>query len=145
MWTGSAVAAVIQVCVLGLLSIQHVNDKQDSNAADGVFLCSGCLATLVVRLYINLTPTARLNFLFSSPIDSIIHSFISQSDEEPVDRIKEVRQECYKTCPKQQKLYDACVQRITEKKEGDCESWFLDLLTCADKCVAPKIFKLTKE
>ena len=76
LWTGSAVAAVIQVCVLGLLSIQHVNDKQDSNAADGVFLCSGCLATLVVRLYINLTPTARLNFLFSSPIDSIIHSLI---------------------------------------------------------------------
>lgn len=68
-----------------------------------------------------------------------------QADEEPVDPIKDVRTECYKSCPKQQKLYDACVQRITDKKEGDCEAWFIELLTCADKCVAPKIFKLTKE
>lgn len=68
-----------------------------------------------------------------------------QSDEEPVDPIKDVRAECYKSCPKQQKLYDACVERITEKKVGDCEAWFIELLSCADKCVAPKIFKLTKE
>lgn len=69
----------------------------------------------------------------------------TQSDEEPVDPIKDVRESCYKACPKQQQLYNACVERITAKKEGDCEAWFIELLTCADKCVAPKIFKLTKE
>ena len=79
-------------------------------------------------------------FLKHSP-----HLWLQQSDDEPVDPIKDVRAECYKSCPKQQKLYDACVQRITDKKEGDCEAWFIELLTCADKCVAPKIFKLTKE
>jgi len=98
-----------------------------------------------ISLYIN--PP----LLFSNTDDffflpsSVSPTPFSQSDEEPVDPIADVRKECYKTCPKQQKLYDACVQRITEKKEGDCEAWFIELLSCADKCVAPKIFKLTKE
>jgi hypothetical protein len=49
-----------------------------------------------------------------------------------------------KTCPKEEKLYNACIQRIEERKEGDCEIWFMDLITCVDKCLAPKIFKATK-
>jgi Ubiquinol-cytochrome C reductase hinge protein len=70
---------------------------------------------------------------------------LSQSDEEEiVDLTPEIRKQCLATCPKQQSLYDACVKRITASKEGDCETWFIELLTCADKCVAPKVFAATK-
>jgi ubiquinol-cytochrome c reductase subunit 6 len=56
-----------------------------------------------------------------------------------------IRAECAKACPKQDTLYKACVERITEKKEGDCESWFMEFIHCQDKCIAPKIFAATKE
>jgi ubiquinol-cytochrome c reductase subunit 6 len=56
-----------------------------------------------------------------------------------------LRAECAKACPKQDTLYKACVERITAKKEGDCESWFMEFLHCQDKCIAPKIFAATKE
>ena len=46
---------------------------------------------------------------------------------------------------KEEKLYTDCVERIRSKGEGDCEAWFFDIMKCADKCIAPKIFKLTKE
>lgn len=69
---------------------------------------------------------------------------LAKSDEEIVDPGASIREECKKTCPKQQSHYDACVGRITEKKEGDCEAWFIELVTCIDKCVAPKVFQVTK-
>lgn len=50
-----------------------------------------------------------------------------------------------KTCPKEQADYDACVKRISNQGHGDCEPWFIDLVHCADKCIAPKVFKFTKE
>lgn len=62
-----------------------------------------------------------------------------------VDPMPKIRQECLKTCPKQEKLYNACVERITEKKAGDCEAWFIEWIRCSDKCVAPKVFAATKE
>lgn len=80
---------------------------------------------------------------FSSSVLAFLNK--QQADDEPVDPMAQVRADCLSSCPKQKKLYDSCVQRITDKKEGDCESWFIELLSCADKCVAPKIFKLTKE
>jgi len=49
-----------------------------------------------------------------------------------------------KACPKQQKLYEACVGRIAATGEGDCEAWFMELVHCADKCIAPKVFAATK-
>ena len=62
-----------------------------------------------------------------------------------MDPTPALREECRKTCPKAQKLYEGCVGRITKSKEGDCEAWYLDLVMCIDKCVAPKVFELTKE
>ena len=56
-----------------------------------------------------------------------------------------IRKECMDSCTKQKDLYKACVGRIEAKKEGDCEVWFMEWMSCADKCIAPKIFKLTKE
>ena len=74
-----------------------------------------------------------------------VHSLtLHQSDEEVVDPMPKLREECRPSCPKQVKDYNACISRITEKKEGDCEAWFIDLITCVDKCVAPKVFQLTK-
>ena len=70
--------------------------------------------------------------------------FVYRVQSESVD-IKALRQECAKKCPKVQQLYDDCVKRITETKQGDCEGWFFDVLHCVDKCVAPKVFQLTKE
>jgi ubiquinol-cytochrome c reductase subunit 6 len=66
------------------------------------------------------------------------------AEEEIVDPMPTLREECKMACPKQLKLYEGCVQRITEKNEGDCESWFIELISCADKCAAPKLFKMTR-
>lgn len=61
------------------------------------------------------------------------------------DPYPELRKAAYKDCPKQASLYEACVKRITESKTGDCEAWYVELVTCVDAQIAPKIFKLTKE
>jgi Ubiquinol-cytochrome C reductase hinge protein len=92
---------------------------------------------------------------FHSAIDSIdsfgilltmFSSILLQSDEDGgvADKMSEIRAVCRKTCPKQLGKYNACKERITAKKEGDCEAWYIELLTCEDKCVAPKIFAATK-
>ena len=65
-------------------------------------------------------------------------------DGEVVDPYPRIREDCKKSCPKQQELYDACVKRITASGQGDCEAWFFELIGCADKCIAPKIFAVTK-
>ena len=86
----------------------------------------------------------RFIVLTHAPTFSNLFLFF-QSEDEVVDPTPAIREECRKTCPKQQDLYKACIGRITAKGEGDCEAWFLDLMTCMDKCVAPKLFKATKE
>jgi ubiquinol-cytochrome c reductase subunit 6 len=68
-----------------------------------------------------------------------------QSEQEVVDPVPKLREECRKGCPKQLELYKACVRRIQASGVGDCEAWYIDLVSCVDHCVAPKIFKLTKE
>ena len=74
-----------------------------------------------------------------------LHSnILTQSDEEPVDMLPQIRQDCLKSCPAPKASYDACVKRIEAKGEGDCEAWYFDMLTCVDKCAAPKVFKYTK-
>jgi ubiquinol-cytochrome c reductase subunit 6 len=75
----------------------------------------------------------------------LLYPFSVTLQAEVVDKLPEIRAECLLACPKQEDLYQACVKRITEKKEGDCESWFMEFLHCQDKCVAPKIFAATKE
>ena len=67
-----------------------------------------------------------------------------QSEEEVVDPYPKIREECQLKCPQQIEKYNACVKRITASGEGDCEAWYLDVVDCQEKCVAPKIFKLTK-
>ncbi len=69
---------------------------------------------------------------------------ITQADEEPVDILPQLRQDCIKSCPVPKAAYEACIKRIEKKGEGDCEAWYFDMLTCVDKCVAPKIFKHVK-
>eukprot|EP00540_Astrosyne_radiata_P012248 CAMPEP_0116844992 /NCGR_PEP_ID=MMETSP0418-20121206/13013_1 /TAXON_ID=1158023 /ORGANISM="Astrosyne radiata, Strain 13vi08-1A" /LENGTH=67 /DNA_ID=CAMNT_0004476041 /DNA_START=59 /DNA_END=262 /DNA_ORIENTATION=+ len=66
------------------------------------------------------------------------------ADEEPVDPLPKLREDCLKSCPKAKADYDSCVKRIEAKGEGDCEAWYFDLIHCVDKCVAPKIFAYTK-
>ncbi|KAL7561751.1 hypothetical protein ACA910_010961 [Epithemia clementina (nom. ined.)] len=67
-------------------------------------------------------------------------------EQEVVDPMPKIRAQCMdKACPKYKKDYNACVERITKNKQGDCETWYWDWIHCADKCVAPKIFELTKE
>jgi hypothetical protein len=61
------------------------------------------------------------------------------------DPYPQLRKEAYSECKKQAELYEACVKRITESKVGDCEAWYIDLVSCVDAKIAPKIFKLTKE
>lgn len=58
-------------------------------------------------------------------------------DEEPVDPLPALRQECKPSCIAQFEKYEACVKRVKAKGEGDCEAWFFDYLHCLDKCVAP--------
>lgn len=74
----------------------------------------------------------------------LLTTFFLQSDEDPVDVLPQIRAECQKSCPKYEKLYQACEKRIETKGEGDCESWYFDLVHCVDKCTAPKIFAATK-
>ena len=83
----------------------------------------------------------------NTPISiSFIHSLHSQSDDEVVDPMPAIREECkVTTCNSGKTNYEACVKRITENKFGDCEAWYFDWLKCADKCIAPKIFAMTKE
>ncbi|GKY99826.1 hypothetical protein MPSEU_000936400 [Mayamaea pseudoterrestris] len=66
------------------------------------------------------------------------------ADDEVKDPTPAIRASCISSCPKPKKLYDACVQRITDSKEGDCEIWYIELIQCMDKCVAPKLFAATK-
>ncbi|EED89164.1 ubiquinol cytochrome c reductase [Thalassiosira pseudonana CCMP1335] len=68
----------------------------------------------------------------------------SQSEEEVVDHLPQLKASCAKHCPAQKKEYDACVNRITKLGEGDCEAWYFDLLHCVDHCVAPQAFKKLK-
>lgn len=65
-------------------------------------------------------------------------------EEDPVDALPELRKECAKGCTAPKKDYDACVKRIADRGEGDCEAWYFDYLHCIDKCVMPKIFNYTK-
>lgn len=74
--------------------------------------------------------------------DFFAQPFHKQDD--PVDQLPKIREECQKNCPKYVSAYKACEKRIEAKGEGDCESWYFDLLHCVDKCAAPQIFKLTK-
>ena len=68
----------------------------------------------------------------------------NQQDEEPVDRLPQLREECKPSCTTSMSKYEACVKRVKAAGEGDCEAWFFDHLHCLDKCVAPKVFKYTK-
>lgn len=79
----------------------------------------------------------KSNAHFSSP-------YLQSDEEEIVDKFPQLREECKKSCPKQLKLYKDCTERIASSGTGDCEAWYIDLISCADKCVAPKIFALTK-
>eukprot|EP00545_Synedropsis_sp_CCMP1620_P009208 CAMPEP_0119029838 /NCGR_PEP_ID=MMETSP1176-20130426/40722_1 /TAXON_ID=265551 /ORGANISM="Synedropsis recta cf, Strain CCMP1620" /LENGTH=66 /DNA_ID=CAMNT_0006986195 /DNA_START=496 /DNA_END=696 /DNA_ORIENTATION=+ len=65
-------------------------------------------------------------------------------DEDPVDQLPQIREACKSSCPTNVAAYESCIKRIETKGEGDCESWYFDLVHCIDKCAAPKIFKLTK-
>jgi ubiquinol-cytochrome c reductase subunit 6 len=67
------------------------------------------------------------------------------SDEEPVDPMAAIRKECTPTCPKQIANYEACKDRIRDKSGVSCDIWYYELHHCVDKCVAPKIFAVTKE
>jgi hypothetical protein len=40
-------------------------------------------------------------------------------------------------------LYQACVKRITEKKEGDCEAWFMEFLP-GQVCGSQDFFAATR-
>jgi len=69
-------------------------------------------------------------------------------DDEPVDKMSEIRKACVHTCPKPLANYEACKQRIKGGKLGSdahCEIWYYELHHCIDICVAPKIFAATKE
>jgi ubiquinol-cytochrome c reductase subunit 6 len=79
-----------------------------------------------------------------SSLTPALSFWMNQSEEEVVDAYPKLRQECRKSCPTQLNLYEACQKRIAENMHGDCEAWYIDLINCVDKCVAPKIFKLTK-
>jgi len=71
---------------------------------------------------------------------------IYKQPEEVVDPMPRLRKECMETqCMTGKENYNACVDRITKNKFGDCEAWYHDWLKCADKCLAPKLFALTKE
>jgi ubiquinol-cytochrome c reductase subunit 6 len=61
-----------------------------------------------------------------------------------VNPVPAIREACKAECPGEKKQYDACVKRITESKQGDCEAWFIDFVRCVDKCLAPKVFQATK-
>ena len=80
------------------------------------------------------------------PANGCFHlfNFIQQSDEEPVDILPTLKEECLKTCPAPKAAYNACIKRIEAKGEGDCEAWYFDMLTCVDHCVAPQVLKYTK-
>jgi hypothetical protein len=106
----------------------------------------------LLRHYAEITGKDTLELKVGTPRDHVSHHccllslFVcSTIQAEVVDKLPEIRAECLLACPKQEDLYQACVKRITEKKEGDCESWFMEFLHCQDKCVAPKIFAATKE
>lgn len=93
-------------------------------------------------------PSKSISFLFKvsrSKFHALPLLMFIQAEDEIVDPTPAIRKGCLGSCPKQLSLYKACVDRITAKGEGDCEAWFLDLVTCMDKCIAPKLFDATKE
>jgi len=69
---------------------------------------------------------------------------LKSDEEDPVDILPQLREECKKGCDGPQKAYDLCTKRIETKGEGDCEAWYFDLIHCVDVCVAPKAFNHTK-
>lgn len=67
-----------------------------------------------------------------------------QSDEDPVDPLPKFREQCVSKCPDYKQKYDACVKRIEQKGEGDCEAWYFELVHCVDNCALPKVFRTLK-
>ena len=92
------------------------------------------------------TFTCVIFYFFCSTIFHIWTTTIFQADEdEPVDKMKEIRKSCVPACPKPLANYEACKDRIKGKPGASCEIWYYELHHCVDLCVAPKIFAATKE
>jgi Ubiquinol-cytochrome C reductase hinge protein len=68
----------------------------------------------------------------------------TEQPAEVADKTQEIREKCKSACPNQLNLYKACQHRIAASGAGDCEPWYIELITCADKCMAPQVFAITK-
>lgn len=106
------------------------NEFTFSNNSNGCFHFVYCSLTLFCSLY---------NFLV------LVTIFQADEDDEPVDKMMEIRKSCVPTCPKPLANYEACKDRIKGKPGASCEIWYYELHHCVDLCVAPKIFAATKE
>ncbi|KAA0188320.1 Ubiquinol cytochrome c oxidoreductase subunit 6 [Fasciolopsis buskii] len=64
---------------------------------------------------------------------------------EVVDPLEALREECKQTsgCQDFVKKLEDCGTRQSKTNES-CEEEFIDLLECADKCLAPKLFSHLK-
>eukprot|EP00341_Mesodinium_pulex_P007774 CAMPEP_0116957626 /NCGR_PEP_ID=MMETSP0467-20121206/44094_1 /TAXON_ID=283647 /ORGANISM="Mesodinium pulex, Strain SPMC105" /LENGTH=67 /DNA_ID=CAMNT_0004644433 /DNA_START=27 /DNA_END=230 /DNA_ORIENTATION=+ len=65
-------------------------------------------------------------------------------EEDPVCPLPAITEACKPKCTSFLQKYNACVERIEKKGEGDCEGWYFDYLHCVDKCKAPQIMKHLK-
>eukprot|EP00544_Gedaniella_sp_CCMP2646_P011903 CAMPEP_0202488810 /NCGR_PEP_ID=MMETSP1361-20130828/6758_1 /ASSEMBLY_ACC=CAM_ASM_000849 /TAXON_ID=210615 /ORGANISM="Staurosira complex sp., Strain CCMP2646" /LENGTH=110 /DNA_ID=CAMNT_0049118467 /DNA_START=134 /DNA_END=466 /DNA_ORIENTATION=- len=104
---------------------------------------SVCPVCVVAPYSILLVPRGIAKDLADHVSYILTHVFL-QSDEEPVDPLPKFREQCVSKCPDYKHRYDACVKRIEAKGEGDCESWYFELVHCVDACALPKVFKTLK-
>lgn len=70
-------------------------------------------------------------------------------EDEIVDIRPKLLESCKQSqCKEQIKLYNDCVTRLEKitatNSEKTCASWYFDIRTCADACVAPRIFATLK-
>ena len=58
-----------------------------------------------------------------------------------VDCKPAIDERCSHRCHHQWEDYERCAKRIEAKGEGECSGWYMDYLTCVDKCAAQVLFK----
>ena len=58
-----------------------------------------------------------------------------------VDCKPAIDERCSHRCHHQWEDYERCAKRIEAKGQGECSGWYMDYLTCVDKCAAQVLFK----
>ena len=67
--------------------------------------------------------------------------FVARMQTRKFDCKPAIDERCSHRCHHQWEDYERCAKRIEAKGEGECSGWYMDYLTCVDKCAAQVLFK----